>query len=260
MKILRFSTQDLSPRFGWLYQDKIGQIDGDPFGIYRRLDPEIPVDAVRLLPPVQPGKIICVGRNYAAHAKEFDNPISEMPVLFFKPSSSLIGAGDHIVLPPQSQHVQHEAELAVIIGKRGRWISPEDARDHIYGFTIGNDVTARDIQRGDMLWTRGKGFDTFCPLGPWSETELDPADGLSPLHASDELRQMGSTRDMVFPIPQVIAFISSVMTLEPGDVILTGTPAGVDDLKSGDTVSIMIEGIGTLTNIVNRTDLLWGSS
>ena len=254
MKILRFSKPDLSPRFGWLYQDQIGQIDGDPFGIYRRLDPDISVVRVKILPPVQPGKIICVGRNYAAHAKEFDNPVSEIPVIFHKPRTSLIGAGDRIVLPPQSQHVHHEAELAVIIGKSGRWIPPEDAQDHIFGYTIGNDVTARDIQQGDMLWTRGKGFDTFCPLGPWIETEFDPADALITCHVSEELRQMGSTRDMIFPIQQVIAFISSVMTLEPGDVILTGTPAGVDDLEAGDTVSITIEGIGTLTNPVINDD------
>ena len=252
MNLLRFSTSDLSPRFGWLYQDQIGKIDGDPFGMYRRLDPDIPVDSVKLLPPVQPGKIICIGRNYAAHAKEFDNPISEYPVLFLKPTSSLIGAGDAIILPPQSQQVQHEAELAVIIGKRGRWIPPENTVDFIYGFTIANDVTARDIQHSDTQWTRGKGFDTFCPLGPWIDTNFDPTDALISCHVDQELRQMGSTRDMIFSIPQLIAFISSVMTLEPGDVILTGTPAGVDDLKSGETVSITIEGLGTLTNPVIR--------
>ena len=252
MKILRFSTPDLSPRFGWLYQDQIGQIDGDPFGIYRRLDPDIPVDIVKLLPPVQPSKIICVGRNYAAHAKEFDNPVSEIPVLFLKPTSSLIGAGDTIVLPPQSQQVQHEAELAVIIGKRGRWIPAEDAVDYIFGCTIANDVTARDIQHADVQWTRGKGFDTFCPLGPWIDTDFDPADALITCHVSQELRQMGSTRDMIFTISRLVAFISSVMTLEPGDVILTGTPAGVGELRTGETVSITIEGLGTLTNPVIR--------
>ncbi|MEA3327434.1 MAG: fumarylacetoacetate hydrolase family protein [Chloroflexota bacterium] len=254
MNLLRFSTPDFSPRFGWLYQDQIGQIDGDPFGMYRRLDPDIPVDHIKLLPPVQPGKIICVGRNYAAHAKEFDNPISEFPVLFLKPTSSLIGAGDAIVLPPQSKQVQHEAELAVVIGKRGRWIPPEDAVDFIYGCTIANDVTARDIQHSDTQWTRGKGFDTFCPLGPWIDTDFDPTDALITCHVDQELRQMGSTRDMIFPIPQLIAFISSVMTLEPGDVILTGTPAGVDELRTGETVSITIEGLGTLTNPVIRED------
>ncbi len=250
MKILRFQTSQRTPRFGWLYEDLIGEIDGDPLGAYRRLDPDLPVDSVRLLPPVIPGKIICVGRNYAAHAQEHGAEVGEIPILFFKPGTSLIGPGDEIVLPPQSQRVQHEAELAVVIGRRGRWIDPDEAMDHVFGYTIANDVTARDLQRADVTWTRGKGFDTFCPLGPWIETEFDPADALITCHVSQELRQMASTRDMIFSISRLIAFISSVMTLEPGDVILTGTPAGVGDLQAGDTVSITIEGLGTLTNPV----------
>ncbi|HPX96492.1 MAG TPA: fumarylacetoacetate hydrolase family protein [Brevefilum fermentans] len=250
MKILRFETPLRGPHYGWLYQDRVGEIDGDPFGAFRRLDPDLPVDSVRLLPPVLPGKIICVGRNYAAHAQELGNPIGEIPVLFFKPGSSLIGPGDAIVLPPQSQQVQHEAELAVVIGRRGRWIQPEEAMDTVFGYTIANDVTARDLQGSDTTWTRAKGFDTFCPLGPWIETEFDPADALITCHVSQSLRQMGSTRDMVFSISRLIAFISSVMTLDPGDIILTGTPAGVGDLEDGDSVSITIEGLGTLTNPV----------
>ena len=250
MKILRFQTAQLRPRFGWLHEDQIGEVDGDPFGAYRRLDPTLPVDSVRILPPVLPGKILCVGRNYAAHAQEHGNQVGELPILFLKPGTSLIGPGDAIVLPPQSSRVQHEAELAVVIGKAGRWIQPEDAMEHVFGYTIANDVTARDIRNADVTWTRGKGFDTFCPLGPWIETEFDPADVLITCHVSQELRQMGSTRDMVFSIPTLIAFISTVMTLEPGDIVLTGTPAGVGDLVNGDTVSITIEGLGTLTNPV----------
>jgi 2-keto-4-pentenoate hydratase/2-oxohepta-3-ene-1,7-dioic acid hydratase in catechol pathway len=250
MKILRFSTSERSPRFGWLYEDRIGELDGDPFGAYRRLEPILPIESIRLLPPVLPGKIICVGRNYEAHAQEHGNQVGEIPILFLKPGTSLIGPGDPIILPPQSQQIQHEAELAVVIGARGRWIKPEDAMSHVFGYTIANDVTARDLQRSDVTWTRGKGFDTFCPLGPWIETEFDPADSLITCHVSQELRQMASTRDMVFSIPRLIAFISSVMTLEPGDVILTGTPAGVGDLVAGDSVSITIEGLGTLTNPV----------
>lgn len=254
MKILRFSTPNLTPRFGWLYEDQVGELDGDPFSAYRRLDPDIPVDSVKLLPPVQPGKIVGVGRNYEAHAKEHGVQVGEIPSLFLKPSSSLIGAGDNIVLPPQSEQVQHEAELAVIMGKRGRWIKPEEVNDHIYGYTIANDVTARDLQYSDTQWTRGKGFDTFCPLGPWIETDFDPADALITCHVGDELRQMASTRDMVFSIPQLIMFISSVMTLEPGDVILTGTPSGVGDLTDGVPVSITVEGLGTLANpVVSET-------
>ena len=250
MKLLRFTTPNLSPRYGWLYEDQIGEIDGDPFGAYRRLDPDIPVEGAKLLAPVLPGKIVCVGRNYEAHAKEMDNQVGEIPVIFLKPGTSLVGPGDTIFLPPQSQQVQHEAELAVVIGRRGRWIDPQQALDYVYGYTIANDVTARDLQRGDTTWTRGKGFDTFCPLGPWIDTDLDPADVLITCHVDDQMRQMASTRDMVFTIPQLVVFISSVMTLEPGDLILTGTPSGVGDLADGMTVSINIEGLGTLTNPV----------
>lgn len=250
MRLLRFSTPNLSPRYGWLFEDQIGEIDGDPFGAYRRLDPNIPVEGVRLLPPVIPSKIICVGRNYAAHAKEHDTEVGKIPVIFLKPPTSLIGPGDPIILPPQSKKVQHEAELAVVIGKRGRWIDAERAMDHVYGYTIANDVTARDLQRSDTTWTRGKGFDTFCPLGPWIDTDLDPADVIITCHVGEEMRQMASTRDMVFTIPQLVVYVSSVMTLEPGDLILTGTPAGVGDLANGTTVSINIEGLGTLTNPV----------
>jgi 2-keto-4-pentenoate hydratase/2-oxohepta-3-ene-1,7-dioic acid hydratase in catechol pathway len=250
MKILRFSTPDLSPRYGWLNEARVGQLDGDPFSAYRRLDPEFPVESVTLLPPVRPSKIICVGRNFEAHAREMDNPVDEIPLLFFKPPSSLTAPGNPIILPPQSHQVQHEAELAVVIGKQGRWIHPDSAMDHVFGYTIANDVTARDLQRTDRLFTRAKGFDTFCPLGPWIETDFDPSDALITCHVGDELRQMASTRDMVFTIPQLIVFASSIITLEPGDLILTGTPAGVGDLTAGISVSITIEGLGKLTNPV----------
>ncbi len=250
MKILRFQTSDHSPRFGWLYEDMVGELDGDPFASFRRLEPGLSVDRITLLPPVTPGKIICVGRNYEAHASEQGSVIGDLPILFFKPGTSLIGPGQPIILPPQSNQVQHEAELAVVIGKRGRWIEAETAMEHVFGFTVANDVTARDLQRSDAQWTRGKSFDTFCPIGPWIETEFDPTDSLITCHVSGELRQMASTRDMVFTIPRLIVFISSVMTLEPGDVILTGTPSGVGDLRDGDIVTINIEGLGTLVNPV----------
>lgn len=251
MKILRFQTPDLSPRFGWLFEDRVGQIDGDPFSAYRRLEPEIPVDKVHILPPVLPQKIICVGRNYIAHAKEQGVEMGEIPTLFLKPTSSIIGPGDPIILPSQSKQVQHEAELAVVIGKRGRWIPTDKALDHVYGYTIANDVTARDLQHSDVQWTRGKGFDTFCPIGPWIDTDFDPVDALITCHVDEEMRQMASTRDMFFTVPQLVVFISSVMTLEPGDVILTGTPAGVGDLINGNKVRITIEGLGTLANPVS---------
>jgi len=226
----------------------VGLIQGSPFGEFLRLETEIPLSEVQLLAPVQPSKIICVGRNYAAHAKEHDADVPEVPLLFLKPPSSLIGPEDPISLPPQSQQVEHEAELVVVIGKRGRWIQPEEALDFVLGYTIGNDVTARDLQYRDNQWTRAKGFDTFCPIGPWIETEFDPADQVITCYVNGEMRQMSTTRDMVFNIHQLIAFASSIMTLEAGDILMTGTPAGVGSLNPGDVVEVSIEGIGTLRN------------
>ena len=221
-----------------------------PYGEYRRLEAEIPLHMVRLLAPVQPGKIICVGRNYAEHAREQNVEVPEIPLLFLKPPSSVIGPGDNIILPPQSKQVEHEGELAVIIGRTGRWIPAEEAYQYVFGYTCANDVTARDLQRRDGQWTRGKGFDTFCPLGPWIETDLDPVDVKVQTRVNNEMRQMASTREMMFSVDHLIAFISSVMTLQPGDVILTGTPAGIGSLRHGDVVEVSVEGIGSLTNLV----------
>lgn len=250
MKILRFETDQIQACYGWLAGDRVGKIDGDPFGEHRRLDPEYPVTTIRLLPPVLPSKIICVGRNYEEHAREHGVVVSDMPLLFLKPPSALLGISQPIILPPQSTLVEHEAELAVVIGKKCRWINPENASQYIFGYTIGNDVTARDLQRRDQQWTRGKGFDTFCPLGPWIETDFDPSDALITCHVDKELRQMASTRDMIFTVEQIITFAASIMTLMPGDVILTGTPAGVGALFTGNVVKITIDGIGTLSNPV----------
>ena len=250
MRLIRYQTKTEPAQYGWLHDDNFGTVEGSPFGEFRRLEATISLDSVRLLPPVTPGKIICVGRNYAEHAKEHNAEVPLVPLLFLKPPSSVIGPLQTILLPPQSQQVEHEAELAVVIGKRGRWIQPADVSSYILGYTIGNDVTARDLQRKDGQWTRSKGFDTFCPLGPWIETEIDPFDIMITCHVNGEMRQMASTRDMVFRIGQLIAFASSIMTLEPGDVLLTGTPAGVSPLRSGDVVEVSIEGLGTLRNPV----------
>jgi 2-keto-4-pentenoate hydratase/2-oxohepta-3-ene-1,7-dioic acid hydratase in catechol pathway len=250
MRIIRFLDKDGSPRYGWVLEDKVGVIIGTPFDAFRRATAELPLEGLTLLPPAVPSKIVCIGRNYVAHAKELGNDVPEVPLLFLKPPSSIIANGETIVLPPQSQQVEHEAELGVVIGKRGRWLDPDSAKDHILGYTIANDVTARDLQKRDGQWTRGKGFDTFCPFGPWIETEFDPADAVVSCTVNGELRQMGSTRDMVFSVRQLIAYISSVMTLEPGDLILTGTPAGVGALKDGDEVAVSIEGLGELRNRV----------
>jgi len=250
MRIVRFQRGKNPPALGWVYEDRVGLLEGSPYGEYRRMEAEWPLEAVRLLAPVQPSKVICIGRNYAEHAKEHGAEVPDLPLIFLKPPTAVIGPGETIHLPPQSQRVEHEGELVVVIGREGRWITPENAARHILGYTVGNDVTARDLQRRDGQWTRGKGFDTFCPLGPWVETELDPADAMLTTHVNQELRQMASTRDMVFSVRQLVAFISSVMTLCPGDVIMTGTPAGIGLLTEGDVVSVTIEGIGTLRNPV----------
>lgn len=254
MLFIRYQTDSEPAKFGWILSTPdgplVGPVEGSILGEFRRMDADRPIDEVRLLAPVIPTKIICVGRNYVAHAQEHAAEVPDVPLLFLKPPSSIIGPQEKVVLPPQSKQVEHEAELAVVIGRRGRWISPEDALDYVFGYTIANDVTARDLQRRDGQWTRGKGFDTFCPIGPWIKTDFDPADALITCHVNGEMRQMASTRDMVFSVRQLIAFSSSVMTLEPGDLILTGTPAGVSPLLPGDLVEINIEGLGTLRNPV----------
>ena len=250
MRFVRYQYKADPVQFGWILDDRVGPVEGTPFGDFRRHELERHLDEVRLLAPVLPGKVLCIGRNYIAHALEQNAELPEVPLLFLKPPSSVIGPGQTILLPPQSQQVEHEGELVAVIGQRGRWIPPEEAFEYILGYTVGNDITARDLQRRDNQWTRGKGFDTFCPLGPWIETEFDPSDALITCHVNGALRQMGSTRDMVFSVRHLIAYASSIMTLEPGDVLLTGTPAGIGPLQPGDIVEVTVEGLGTLTNPV----------
>jgi 2-keto-4-pentenoate hydratase/2-oxohepta-3-ene-1,7-dioic acid hydratase in catechol pathway len=250
MRIVRYQIKDEAARFGWLLEDKIGEIEGDIFNSYRRSKVEIPLEQARLLAPTQPSKILCVGRNYVEHAKEHGAEVPKVPLIFMKPPSSIIANGEAILLPPQSQQVEHEGELVLVIGKRGHSVTAEQAREHILGYTIGNDVTARDLQRSDNQWTRAKGFDTFCPFGPWIDTDFDPSDAVITVRVNGQMRQMASTRDMVFNIGVLVAYISSVMTLEPGDIIFTGTPAGVGVLQAGDTVDVEIEGLGNLSNPV----------
>lgn len=250
MRIVRYQEQDEAPKYGWLLDDKVGGVSGDLFGRYRRREAKTPLADVKLAAPCEPGKIICVGRNYVEHAKELGNEVPKVPLIFFKPPSSVLPGGGTIVLPPQSNQVEHEAELVAVIGKRGRNILAEQAKKHILGYTIGNDVTARDLQKADGQWTRAKGFDTFCPFGPWIDTDFDPSDAVVTCRVNGQMRQMASTRDMVFSVGTLIAFISSVMTLEPGDLIFTGTPAGVGPLKNGDTVEVEIDGLGSLSNPV----------
>jgi 2-keto-4-pentenoate hydratase/2-oxohepta-3-ene-1,7-dioic acid hydratase in catechol pathway len=199
-----------------------------------------------LLAPATPQKVLCVGRNYAAHAKELGNEVPKEPLLFLKPSSAIIGHGASIVLPPQSTRVEHEAELAVVIGKALKNANEAEVRAGILGYTCAGDITARDLQKSDGQFSRAKGFDTFCPLGPWIETELDPSDLEVSCSVCGTPRQLGRTSAMVWPVFQLISIMSQAMTLHPGDVILTGTPHGVGPLSHGDELEITIAGIGTL--------------
>ncbi len=250
MRIVRYQTGKDAPRHGWIQEDQVGDIEGELFGNFMRREATTPVSDVKLLAPVLPSKIICVGRNYVEHAKELGNEVPKIPLIFMKPPSSILDPGGAIVLPPQSKQVEHEAELVAVIGKRGRHITAEQAKAHIFGYTVGNDITARDLQRTDEQWTRAKGFDTFCPFGPWIDTDFDISDAVISSRVNEEPRQMGSTRDAVFSVPMLIAYVSSVMTLEPGDLLFTGTPPGVGPLKAGDEVVVEIEGLGVLRNTV----------
>jgi 2-keto-4-pentenoate hydratase/2-oxohepta-3-ene-1,7-dioic acid hydratase in catechol pathway len=207
-------------------------------------------EGATLLPPTTPTKIVCIGRNYADHAKELGNEAPSEPLLFLKPPSALLAPGGTIVRPSQSQLVHHEGELAIVVGREAKNVSRERWRDYVLGFTCANDVSARDLQRKDVQFTRGKGFDTFCPIGPHIETDLDPSDLRVVTRVNGEVKQDGRTSQMIFPCDVVFAYISEHMTLMPGDLILTGTPAGVGSLNAGDAVEVEIEGIGTLTNAV----------
>lgn len=224
---------------------------GHPFAPLQLTGESLPLTAVRLLAPVLPSKVVCIGKNYADHAAEMGGgPPPDSPVVFLKPSTSVIGPGDAIVLPRDSDEVDHEAELVIVIGRLCREVPRERALDVVLGYTCGNDVTARDHQRQDGQWARGKSHDTFCPLGPWVETELAAADVAVRCTVDGEVRQDGRTSDLIHDVPAIIAWVTAFMTLLPGDVIMTGTPAGVGRLASGASVSVAIEGLGTLTNPV----------
>lgn len=229
----------------------VAEIDGHPFGEIRFTGQRWALPDVRLLSPILPSKVVCVGRNYADHAAEHAAEVPAEPLLFLKPSTSVIGPRDAIRLPPQSSQVEYEAELAVVIGPPGaRRVDRAEAARAVFGFTCANDVTARDLQRSDGQWTRAKGFDSFCPLGPWIVTGLSATDLEIRCEVGEEVRQLGRTKDMVFDVPTLVSYVSHVMTLLPGDVLLTGTPAGVGPLVAGETVTVSIEGIGELANPV----------
>jgi 2-keto-4-pentenoate hydratase/2-oxohepta-3-ene-1,7-dioic acid hydratase in catechol pathway len=212
---------------------------------------EIPIDDVRLLAPVLPSKVVCLGKNYAAHAAEFDSDVPEEPLIFLKPSTSVVGPGDAIPLPSISRRVDYEGELAVVIGRLAKGVRAEDAFRYILGYTCANDVTMRDLQKKDGQWTRAKGFDGSCPLGPWIETDLDPNDAPIETRVNGEVRQSARTADLVFGVATVVEYVTTFMTLLPGDVLLTGTPE-VGKLEPGDRVEIEVDGIGTLANIAGQ--------
>ncbi len=259
MRIARFTT-GTDPRFalveGEAGDEELVVVSGDP--LYQPTQPtgeriRLAEDGVRLLAPVIPrSKVVGIGRNYAEHAAELGNAVPAAPLLFLKPNTSVIGPDDPIVLPDWSEQVEHEAELAVVIGKVTRNVSPDEALSKVFGFTVANDVTARDIQRTDAQWTRAKGFDSSCPLGPWIVPGLDVDDLAVRARVNGETRQDGRTSQMVFDVAYLVSYVSEVFTLLPGDVILTGTPAGVGPLVERDVVEVEVEDIGVLRNPVIR--------
>jgi 2-keto-4-pentenoate hydratase/2-oxohepta-3-ene-1,7-dioic acid hydratase in catechol pathway len=266
VRIARFTTGE-DPQFGVVTGEVdehgipdddcvVVALNGDPLYVGVQLsDKEYPLADVRLLAPVLPrSKVVGIGRNYAAHAAEMGNDVPSEPLMFIKPNTSVVGPGDPVFYPRQSSEVHYEGELAVVIGRICRDVPVERAADVIWGYTVGNDVTARDLQRSDVQFTRAKGFDSFCPLGPWIETELDVSDVRVQTFLNGDLKQDGRTSDMIFDVPTLVAHVSSVMTLLPGDVILTGTPQGVGPMQVGDEVEVSISGIGNLTNKVKRRD------
>lgn len=263
MRIARYVADGGDPAFGIVelaedgagHPDSIAAITGDPLaGPVNYTGQRLLLDDVRLVSPVIPrSKVIGIGRNYAAHAAELNNPVPDAPLLFIKPNTAVIGPGEPIVYPPETENLHFEGELAVVIGRICRRVPRDRAAEVIFGYTVGNDITARDLQTSDKQWARAKGFDSFCPLGPWIVTHLslDEASDLQvTTTVNGELKQDGRTSDMVQGIAELIEYVSGFTTLLPGDVILTGTPTGVGPLQPGDQVAVTVEGIGTLTNPV----------
>jgi 2-keto-4-pentenoate hydratase/2-oxohepta-3-ene-1,7-dioic acid hydratase in catechol pathway len=257
MKFCRFISSDPAfdsafPRYGILDGENVQEISAAPWSEWNATGQSLPLTAVRLAAPVAPNKIVCVGRNYAAHAAELGSDVPKEPLIFLKPPSSIVGPSEAIVLTKYSQRVEHEGELGLVVGRRCSHLKDhKDALSYVLGYTCVNDVTARDLQKSDVQFTRAKGFDTFCPVGPHIESELLPDDLLVETLVSGEARQSGRTSLMVFSPAFLVCWISRMMTLEPGDLIATGTPAGVGPLIAGDVVSVRIEGIGVLRNPVH---------
>ncbi len=249
MRLVRFLAQG-KPASGVVNGDELAELDGDFFTPSKTLRASHVLSRVKLLPPCIPSKIVAVGLNYRDHARELGLALPEEPVIFLKPVTTIIGPGESVIFPAASSRVDYEAELGVVIKDRTRNISPEEAPDHILGYTCANDVTARDLQKKDGQWTRAKSFDTFCPVGPWIVTDLDPGDLLIQSYLNGERRQSSRTSQLIFNVHELVSFISGIMTLEPGDLIITGTPSGIGPMKPGDEIEVRIEGIGSLKNKV----------
>ncbi|MBE7041568.1 MAG: DUF2437 domain-containing protein [Ruminococcaceae bacterium] len=247
MKVLRYEYEGVTS-YGVLKGESVYPVAGDVYADFTVSEASIPLSAVKVLVPCEPTKIIAVGLNYSDHAKEMKEEQRKAPVLFYKPTTALLEDGGTILWPAQSQQVDYEAELAVVIGKRAENVSKEEADDYIFGYTCLNDVTARDLQKIDGQWTRAKGFNTFSPMGPFIETEVEVSSLDIRLELNGEVKQHGNTDMMMFSPQELVSFVSGIMTLLPGDVITTGTPAGIGPMKRGDKVSVIIENIGTLTN------------
>ncbi len=252
MRIVRYRWGDRT-EYGLLEGEEIRHLLGDAFGEFRQGEKIADLNDVALLAPVAPSKVVAVGLNYRDHAEEVGAKIPEEPLLFLKPSTAVIGPGEPIRYPPMASRVDYEGELGVIIGRKAWDVSPDEAGNYILGYACFNDVTARDLQKKDRQWTRGKGFDTFAPLGPWIQTDLDPRHLKLETFLNGQLKQSSNTENLIFDCYQLVGFVSQVMTLMPGDVIATGTPSGIGPMSVGDRVDVVIEGIGTLTNSVTRS-------
>lgn len=250
MKFARFLKNGLI-KYGIVEEEDIIEIEGNIFGSFKKTSIISKLKNVQLLAPCEPSKVVAIGLNYKAHAAEFNKPLPEEPMMFIKPSTAVIAAGDEIVYPSHmSKRVDYEGELAIVVGKKAHMLKKENVKDYILGYTCINDVTARDLQGKDIQFTRAKGFDTFAPLGPWIETDLNPLNVRIETYLNNEKKQDTSTYDMIFNVYHLFSFVSCVMTLLPGDVIATGTPSGIGKMKQGDTVEVRIEGIGSLVNTV----------
>lgn len=249
MKFVRFQHQEVV-KYGILEEEQVCQLEGDPFGEFQRTDHRYPWREVKLLAPCQPSKVVAVGLNYRDHAQESGMQVPDEPVLFMKPATAVIGPEDPIIIPRGSTHVDYEAEFAIVIKSKIRNVSEQDALSNILGYTCCNDVSERTFQKKDGQWTRAKSFDTFCPLGPVIASDIDPHNLSIALYLNGERKQYSNTNQLVFGAEALVSFVSGVMTLLPGDVITTGTPAGVGPIKPGDVVEVEVEGIGVLRNPV----------